>query len=88
MIGIDRDGLRPPNVLQELSKTHLMRLEQIAPAGAGAVSRLAARGGTADKAPLKPAIENYYLTNPIARASAVMAECARLASGQMLTAAE
>ena len=46
------------------------------------------RGGTADKAPLKPAIENYYLTNPIARASAVMAECARLASGQMLTAAE
>ena len=67
---------------------HLMRLEQIAPAGAGAVSRLAARGGTADKAPLKPAIENYYLTNPIARASAVMAECARLASGQMLTAAE
>ena len=67
---------------------HLMRLEQIAPADAGAVSRLAARGGTADKAPLKPAIENYYLTNPIARASAVMAECARLASGQMLTAAE
>ena len=31
---------------------------------------------------------DFYLTNPIARASAVMAECSRLASGQMLTAAE
>jgi NADH-quinone oxidoreductase subunit G len=33
-------------------------------------------------------IEDFYLTNPIARASAVMAECSRLAAGQMLTAAE
>ena len=33
-------------------------------------------------------VEDFYLTNPIARASAVMAECSRLASGQMLTAAE
>ena len=41
-----------------------------------------------DKAAFKPAIADYYLTNPIARASAVMAECSRLASGQMLTAAE
>ncbi|WP_163314196.1 hypothetical protein, partial [Enterobacter hormaechei] len=29
-----------------------------------------------------------YLTNAIARASAVMAECSSLASGRMLTAAE
>ena len=35
-----------------------------------------------------PLVEDFYLTNPIARASAVMAECSRLASGQMLTAAE
>ena len=34
------------------------------------------------------AVEDYYLTNPIARASAVMAECSRLASGHLLTAAE
>ena len=33
-------------------------------------------------------IDDFYLTNPIARASAVMAECSRLASGKMLTAAE
>ena len=45
-------------------------------------------GRLAEKAPFKPAIEDFYLTNPIARASAVMAECSRLASGQMRTAAE
>jgi NADH-quinone oxidoreductase subunit G len=38
--------------------------------------------------PFKASVEDFYLTNPIARASAVMAECSRLASGYMLTAAE
>ena len=67
---------------------HLMRLDQIEAADAAAVRTLAGRGGKADAAPFKPAYASYYLTNPIARASAVMAECSRLASGQMLTAAE
>jgi len=67
---------------------HLMRVDQIEVGDAGAVQALAARGGTVEKAAFKPAIVDYYMTNPIARASAVMAECSRLASGQMLTAAE
>jgi NADH-quinone oxidoreductase subunit G len=67
---------------------HLMRLEQIEAGKADDVKALAGRGGNLDKAAFKPAIEDYYLTNPIARASAVMAECSRLASTQMLTAAE
>ncbi|MFC0243194.1 NADH-quinone oxidoreductase subunit NuoG [Rhodopseudomonas telluris] len=67
---------------------HLMRVDQIEAGDAGAVRTLAAAGGSIDKAPLKPAIADYFMTNPIARASAVMAECSRLASGQMLTAAE
>jgi len=67
---------------------HLMRLDEIAPADAAAVRTLAGRGGKTDATPFKAAYASYYLTNPIARASAVMAECARLASGQMLTAAE
>ncbi len=67
---------------------HLMRIDQIEPADATAVRTLAGRGGKADAAAFKPAYASYYLTNPIARASAVMAECSRLASGQMLTAAE
>ena len=67
---------------------HLMRLDEITPADAAAVLTLAGRGGKTDATPFKAAYASYYLTNPIARASAVMAECARLASGQMLTAAE
>ena len=41
----------------------------------------------ADETPLEAPVEDFYLTNPIARASAIMAECSRLA-GRMLTAAE
>lgn len=67
---------------------HLGRVDLIAPADAAAVTTLAARGGAIDKAPFKPALEDFYLTNPIARASATMAECSRLAAGRVLTAAE
>jgi NADH-quinone oxidoreductase subunit G len=67
---------------------HLMRLDQIEPGKASDVKALAAKGGMIEKAPFESPVEDFYLTNPIARASAVMAECSRLAAGQMLTAAE
>jgi len=67
---------------------HLMRVDQIEPGNAADLRALAGKGGNIEKAPFKTTVEDYYLTNPIARASAVMAECSRLASGQMLTAAE
>jgi NADH-quinone oxidoreductase subunit G len=68
---------------------HLMRIDQIEPGdSAAAVRALAAKGGNVEKAPFKAVIDDFYLTNPIARASAVMAECSRLANGRMLTAAE
>jgi NADH-quinone oxidoreductase subunit G len=67
---------------------HLMRIDQIEPGKADDVKALAGKGGSVDKTPFKTSVEDFYLTNPIARASAVMAECSRLASGQMLTAAE
>jgi NADH-quinone oxidoreductase subunit G len=66
---------------------HLMRIDQIEAGSANDIKALAGKGGTLEKTPFK-AIGDFYLTNPIARASAVMAECSRLASGQMLTAAE
>ena len=66
-----------------------MRIDQIAPGDAGDIEKLAALGGTPDKAPFRSAIEDFYLTNPIARASAVMAECSALAEGATaLSAAE
>jgi NADH-quinone oxidoreductase subunit G len=67
---------------------HLMRLDQIEAGKPDDVKALAAKGGATEKGPFKPTVEDFYLTNPIARASAVMAECSRLANGQMLTAAE
>jgi NADH-quinone oxidoreductase subunit G len=67
---------------------HLMRLDQIAAGNAADLKKLAGRGGQVEKVPFKASVEDFYLTNPIARASAVMAECSRLASGHMLTAAE
>jgi NADH-quinone oxidoreductase subunit G len=68
---------------------HLMRIDQIEPGKAEDVKALASKkGGKVDKTPFKSSVEDFHLTNPIARASAVMAECSRLASGKMLTAAE
>ena len=50
--------------------------------------KLAALGGSVGSAPLRSPVADYYLTNAIARASAVMAECSTVASEQMMTAAE
>jgi NADH-quinone oxidoreductase subunit G len=68
---------------------HLMRTDQIVPGDSADVRKLAALGGTPDKAPFRSTLKDFYLANPIARASAVMAECSALADGQAaLTAAE
>jgi NADH-quinone oxidoreductase subunit G len=67
---------------------HLIRVDQIEASNAADLKTLAGKGGSVEKTPFKSSVEDFYLTNPIARASAVMAECSRLASGRMLTAAE
>jgi NADH-quinone oxidoreductase subunit G len=67
---------------------HMMRIDRIEPGNADDIRTLAGKGGRVEKAPFKSSVEDFYLTNPIARASAVMAECSRLATGQMLKAAE
>jgi NADH-quinone oxidoreductase subunit G len=68
---------------------HLSRRDVIVPGSADEVRNLAGRGGAVDGAPFTTVIKDFYLTNPIARASAVMAECSALASGRMaLHAAE
>ena len=68
---------------------HLAQVDAIAPADAGVLGKLASLGGTPDKAAFRSPIDDFYLTNPIARASAVMAECSALAEGAAaLTAAE
>ena len=67
---------------------HLIRIDQIAAGDAASITALALRGDSLDKAPFKSVVSDFYLTNPIARASAVMAECSRLKSSLILAAAE
>ena len=56
---------------------HMMRIGAIAPGMRRYRQARQARQArrSLDKAPFKPAIADYYLTNPIARATATMAEC-------------
>jgi NADH-quinone oxidoreductase subunit G len=49
---------------------------------------LAGLGGATDKAAFASPITDFYLTNPIARASAIMAECSALNAGRVAQAAE
>jgi NADH-quinone oxidoreductase subunit G len=85
----------PYDSLVQLRKTmyqacpHLMRIDQIAATDAADLRKLAALGGRTEKGPFRSSVEDFYLTNPIARASAVMAECSALAEGRSaMTAAE
>ena len=61
---------------------HFMKIGQIATGDAADIQRLAALGGTPDKAPFVSRIGDFYFTNPIARCSAVMAECSAIAHGR------
>jgi NADH-quinone oxidoreductase subunit G len=68
---------------------HLARIDAIAAGDPADLDKLARLAGTADRAPLRSPVDDFYLTNPIARASAVMAECSAIAEGATaLTAAE
>jgi NADH-quinone oxidoreductase subunit G len=67
---------------------HLADIDDIAAGDPGDVARLASIGGEIGTARFVPAIGDFYLTNPIARASAVMAECSALARDGFKQAAE
>ncbi|VVT17135.1 NADH-quinone oxidoreductase subunit NuoG [Rhizobium sp. EC-SD404] len=66
---------------------HLAAIDEIA---VGDVSGIRGRkaGSNFDKTPFRSPVTDFYLTNPIARASAVMAECSALARGDVKVAAE
>jgi NADH-quinone oxidoreductase subunit G len=70
------------------SHPHLQRLDTIEKGDAAAVAKLAGVTGIAMSAGLTSTVSDFYLTNPIARASAVMAECSALAHGRLRQAAE
>jgi NADH-quinone oxidoreductase subunit G len=93
----DRIGKTLPyNTLEQLRAAlyadhpHLAELEQIAEADASVLADLAKKAPkNAGKAKFARAFDDFYLTNPIARASKVMAECsATLNRPAMAVAAE
>ena len=71
---------------------HLARLDAFAPADRVGIEALAKLKGATIDEPLVSPVSDFYLTNPIARASAVMAEMSALkksmSAGPRLTAAE
>jgi NADH-quinone oxidoreductase subunit G len=67
---------------------HLGKLGQIERADPAAIEAVAKLGGKIEKGAFTSAVTDFYLTNPIARASAVMAECSALAAGRSRQAAE
>jgi NADH-quinone oxidoreductase subunit G len=60
---------------------HLALLDLIDPANSAAIERLAQKPAKADKERFGHVIDDYYLTNPIARASAIMANLSALHAG-------
>ena len=67
---------------------HLARIDAVEAGDGADVARLAAKAGAMTKAAFASPVKDFYLTNPIARASAVMAECSQLAQGGFKQAAE
>jgi NADH-quinone oxidoreductase subunit G len=67
---------------------HLARIGTIAAGAADELSALAGKGGSIGSTAFGHAVSDFYLTNPIARASAIMAECSALAAGRLAVAAE
>ena len=67
---------------------HFAAIDAIAPGLAADVAGLVRKPGKLGKAAFASPVKDFYLTNPIARASAVMAECSALARGGFKQAAE
>ncbi|MDH7805934.1 MULTISPECIES: NADH-quinone oxidoreductase subunit NuoG [unclassified Rhizobium] len=67
---------------------HLAETDEIVAGNGADVEALAARAGNLNKSAFASPVKDFYLTNPIARASAVMAECSALARNNFQAAAE
>jgi len=67
---------------------HLARLDQLTPADPALLADLTKVEGQMTSAPFRSSVKDFYLTNPIARASRIMAECSALKNTRNLEAAE
>lgn len=67
---------------------HLARIDHVEAGNAEDIAKVAKLGGRLNKGTFTSPVQDFYLTNPIARASAVMAECSALAKNGFRQAAE
>ncbi|WP_454849030.1 NADH-quinone oxidoreductase subunit NuoG [Rhizobium binxianense] len=67
---------------------HFAAIDEIAPADSAQIAAVAKKAGKMTKSGFASPVKDFYLTNPIARASAVMAECSALARNNFKVAAE
>lgn len=67
---------------------HMAQIDAIATGQAADIAALAAKAKPVSGVAFVSPVADFYLTNPIARASAVMAECSALAKGGFSQAAE
>jgi NADH-quinone oxidoreductase subunit G len=82
------DSLKALRACLYAGHPHLAKLDEITASGAFDAATFAANGAAHTRAPFVSTIADFYLTNPIARASEVMAECSALAEGFAREAAE
>ena len=85
---LEFDSLRQLRAGLYEAHPHLAAIDTIAAGDPADVGTLAGSGGDLDAAPLASAISDFYLTNPIARASAVMVECSARRAGLVAEKAE
>jgi NADH-quinone oxidoreductase subunit G len=84
----------PFDSLQELraqlyqTAPHLARLDEVVPADPAPLAELSNAAGPVTSLPFATPIRDFHLSNPVARASNIMAECSALRAGQRLEAAE
>ncbi|PTM90162.1 NADH-quinone oxidoreductase subunit NuoG [Mycoplana dimorpha] len=67
---------------------HFADINEIAASEGGDLGALAKKGGKMATSGFASPVKDFYLTNPVARASAVMAECSALARNNFKAAAE
>ncbi|MDP3545876.1 MAG: molybdopterin-dependent oxidoreductase, partial [Phreatobacter sp.] len=82
------DSLQQLRVAMAKDFPHTLRIGALGPVDAAAIGALAGKGGKVEAAPFAAVIDDFYMTNPIARASGTMAECSAIAKAAHRQAAE
>lgn len=82
------DGLSGLRAQLYIAHPHFADTDEIAAGNVHDLTALSGKTGALNKAAFATPVKDFYLTNPIARASAVMAECSALARNNFKAAAE